>query len=460
MPNRGDGRARVVGAAVVLMLLVMAGLLLTGCGSNQPTIVTSDVQTNQPSNQDLQQILDRRAKALRDHAEQAYLADLDPANQQMIQHERMVFANLRQFKLADLHFILPGVTSALADQQKQGTYKFAPVIEDVQLTTDAGPTGVEPGESFEYDLTKKSGKWVVTGLFPLTHTEAQRRNLNPGVYADAPWDLTPLHVTQAGDIWLAGDDSVPDLTPYATAGQAELGKILALWGSRARFPGYVLFFTKNVVNLHAWYDLGTGVDKYEGVEIPLQGVRKEGEVYNGQYVGSRIVVELANVGLFGDDPSRVMRHELTHAVTARATSVAISLDNWGVQAPIWAVEGFARFVEDIDSPDRQGGERASVAQGVRAGKFTGQPPASEHFYDGDATAMNFNYNLGSSVFRFVSQTKGAPTAVEFSSRVIAYSDTGEAFVGTPAFDGICQRVLQTSGADFLQQWANFVRSGG
>ena len=193
------------------------------------------------------------------------------------------------------------------------------------------------------------------------------------------------------------------------------------------------------------------------MERPLEGVRTNGQVYSDQYAGSRIVVNLAGVELNGDDPPAVMRHELTHAVTARATRVAF--DAGALDAPRWAIEGFARWVENLDRPSRVVNGRAAVAAGVAAGKFKGLPPASDTFYGGD---IGFNYELGASVFRYIEQIKGRAAATEFAAALFqAVAAEGEDLVRAPGFDRLCARVLGVStSAAFFNQWASFVRRGG
>jgi hypothetical protein len=194
----------------------------------------------------------------------------------------------------------------------------------------------------------------------------------------------------------------------------------------------------------------------EGVEVPLQGVRKTGERYNGQYAGSRIVVNLKSISTWGDNPQGVMRHELAHAITARKTMVSLNLGG-ELGAPTWAMEGFARWTETIDNPQRMAAVRSDVANGVAAGKFHGKVPKSKDFYGND---ISFNYDLSATVFAFIERVKGREAAVEFYASIIEYSDNLDTAVAdAPIFTGICKRVLGVDGPTFTGQWASFVRGG-
>jgi hypothetical protein len=336
------------------------------------------------------------------------------------------------------------------------------VIEVAKLATDAGPGGVAPAETFQFKMASKDGRLRLTDVTAVTRDnleETQTPVGNASLLADSPWNTTPLKILHVGNVWVAGDDSVTDLDRYAAAAQAEVGKVEALWGKRLRFPGYILFFTRDEDNVRSWFSLGSdpNLSSKEGVEIARQGVRSNGQVFSDQYAGARIVVNLSSVELHGDDPRAVMRHELTHAVSARVTRVSFA-DSGALQAPIWAVEGFARWVDSLDSPDRQAGTRATVAAGVSAGKFDGLPPGSEKFYGPN---ISLNYALGASVFRYIEQTKGREAAVEFAAALFQMiAAEGEDLVRAPAFDRLCARVLGVStSAAFFGQWANFVRRG-
>jgi hypothetical protein len=450
--------ARICGAGWSRRAVLLAGLAVAGCGhERRPTIEgVAEETSGEPTGNDLQQILDRRAKAVQNSDERTFLADLDQSNETLVQHQKMLFANLRQLKFGNFSYVAERIAGS---REQSGAYRFSPVIQVAQLTTDAGPGGVAPAETFQYLLVRKDNKLVVTEIVAATRSNAEKLRIT-GPLADAPWNTTPLKVLQAGDVWLAGDDSVPDLDRYAAAAQAEAHKVEALWGQRIRFPGYILFFTKNNANFRTWFSFGAASNfsaDVEGVQVPLRGVRKTGQEYAGQYAGSRVVVNLRSTAIGGDDPQVVMRHELAHAVTARAMAVSMGGFIGVLGAPAWAVEGFARWVETLEYPNRKSQVHAIVASGVAAGRFHGKPPLSKTFYGPDA---GFNYDVGASVFTFIEQTKGRDAAVEFYASVVQYNDTEETAVAdAPVFNAICKRVLGVPGATFLQRWSGFVRGG-
>lgn len=441
--------------------LLLTGLLAAGCGGpRRPTIKdldSRDYSDSDPERKRLEEILQRRAKAVLDKDEQAYLADLDQSNAELIDRERMVFANLRQFELSEFRYITERIWHDPNDQPV-----FGPVIRVARLSVDATEAGVFPAEAFRYTLGQKDGKLVVTEIEPATPETTEDATLGP-LLAKEPWNFTPLQVIQAGNVWLAADRSVSDLKRYADLAESEARWVEKLWGDRLRFPGHLLFFTRDPEAFKAWYYFGSAanfMEDIEGFQHSANGVRKNGEIYANQFAGARIVVNLQNVKTFSNgDPQAVLRHELVHAVTARARATP-STSFSGLGSPTWAVEGFATWATSLERPADRSHERAWVARGVSRKMFTGEPPRSTEFYSASAEQRYFNYVVSASIFSYVAQLQGREAAVEFYEQVIRHNDQeGTPFHQLPAFDGICQRVVGKSGGAFLEQWARFVRNG-
>lgn len=433
-------------------LLAAGGLFVAGCERERPVIESEDYVDSASSMRNrLRDILDRQAQAVLDRDEEAYLADLDQSNQQLIEQEKRVFANVRQFDFADFRHILDQTSE---EKQDDGTTVFRPVIRVIKLTADEGPGDVAPAEMFLYRVREQDDKLVVTEIVGATEDNHESLNLTEP-FAEAPWYTDRLRVVNVnGKVWLVGDETVDDLDDYAAVAERELAVVEDLWGDRTKFPGHVLFFTRDRSNFHDWFGVGrteTFDPDVLGLQIPLLGVRKDGILYRDQFVASRIVVNLASIEAKNTEPRITIRHELTHAVTARA-----ELTVGFTRPPIWAIEGFARYSETVGNPERANWILAIVADGVRAGKFTGEPPASKGFYEDSG----FNYCLGASVFILAERLKGRDAAVELYASIIKRPDPLDvSFFDLPIFDGIARRVLGMSGDAFQSRWASFVRSG-
>jgi len=422
------------------------GLALAGCAEKtRPAIVDQGNQEAADSHaRALKQILDQRAKAMEQGDERAFLAGLDQNNAELIRQQKMFFANLRQFKPTTFRYVAPLIDDR---RVKDGVYRFGPVHEVIQLEADAGPGGVAPAATFRISAVQRGDQLVITELARLTRENSAKLGVS-GLPATAPWYTTPLTVKRSGNVWLAADASVTDLDRYAAPAGAEARSIEQMWGSRARFPGHVLFFTNDDKNFATWYGAGEGATfqpAFEGFEFPQYGVRQNGEVYQEQYAGSRITVNLKVIASFGDEPRRVMRHELAHAVSSRVT--ALSPGNGLLGPPRWAIEGFAAWAEGTAEAYRRAAARS----------FQGRLPTTTEFYGKD---MGYNYAAGATTFGFVERIKGREAAVEFYEGVVQHQDgDGDPLADLPIFNTICTRVLKMSATDFKQRWATFVRTG-
>lgn len=434
----------------------LGGLLASGCAKEEPPLIegsTSGSEALSPTR--LQALLDRRAEAQLVGDEQSYLADLDQGNENLVRWERMVFENLQRFPVEHIQFVVSRYSRRLGDEGGDSA-TFAPVVKVVRLTTDDGPTGVlGPGEAFEYRVAVRGDRLVIVDIVGLTMEElgSGEYGIGPVVYLSAatPWNLSSLHVTNVGKVWLAGDDTVPDLSPYAAVSEPELSIVEDVWGDRDQFPGHVMFFTRDRSTLGEWFDLSqtTGVDRFWGVAIPHPGVQGNGEVHASKPVSARMAINLAAIEETGDTPASTMRHEFVHAVTARA----VGFGSTPVRPATWAIEGFARYIQYRDQPQMLQGVRAQARRAQRD-----ELPRTEGFYDGSQEQVLANYALGSTVFDYINQSRGLTAAVDFYDAVIKYDDTlSEPFVWAPAFNGICERILGTGANDFLQRWDSFVR---
>ncbi|GAA3729460.1 hypothetical protein GCM10022225_08690 [Plantactinospora mayteni] len=430
------------------------GLLLTGCGGpEKPVIESADYDGGASKLGRIRPILERRAKALAEGNEKAYLADLDPSNKELVERERLVFANLRRFEFAEIRYVLSG----MSEQPDKGGSWFRPVTRIAKLTADAGPGDIAPAESFLYWLTKKDDTYLVGDIVRVTMENREELQV-PGPRADAPWNTDQLTVLKVGDaVWLAGDESVTNLDQYAAVTNRELAKVKALWGDRETFPGSVLFFTRDKKNVKTWFGI-TGADSFTeqalGYQIPQHGVRKDGQTYTDQYAASRILVNLGSIEAGKSQPWSTIRHELTHSVTAR---VALSGYDDFLRPARWVVEGFARYSETIDQPARAAAIRGEVASGVRAGKFRDTTPRSDPFYE-DA---GFNYALGSTVFSLAERLKGRDAAAELYARLVQRIDSADhSILELPIFESISEEVLGMSSGSFRSRWKSFVRNGG
>ncbi len=429
-----------------------AVVALSGCTRDRP-LITEQTPAGQAVGEigALHEILARRASAVPAGDEALFLSDLDQSNAALIGRQRLLFANLRQFSWTTFGYVIPPDVQPAP----QGDDRWrCPVVGTVQLSIDDTGTGVLPGETFLYTLARKDGRVVVADIVAKTAGDAATAGID-GPAADAPWHSTALRLAKVGQVWLAADASVTDLDRYIGLAGGQVQRIQALWGERLRYPGCLLFLTRDSEAFKTWYGFGKAsnyADTVEGVAPHRLGVRTNGQPYRDQYAAARAVVNLKRVDTFGDDPAMVIRHELAHAITARAVQVGSGFADLYSAAPAWAVEGFAAYTETLDNPGRAQQYRAAANTGL-----DGRLPRSADFY---TTNVGAHYAQGAAAFLYAQQLKGVDAAVELYASTVKYADLGgEPVAELPAFDGVCRRVLGISAPAFTTGWANYVRSG-
>lgn len=437
-------------------LAALAAGALSACTGGTPTLDVTDTpvstrdQDGGPSRAVVADLLQRRTQAVRDRDERAFLADLDPSATSLLAQQRMLFGNLVQFRFSKLEF---GRAEGWRSFTKPlGTDRFTveSVLHRLRLQADDGPEGVDPGEIYDYDLAYRDSRWLITGIRPTSTAEAEIT----GAMNAAPWNLTPLTVRHQGRVTLAADATVTDLDSYIAVADEENARVAALWGSRPKFPGNVLFLSRNPAALSRWYGTGQIIVERDGVMIGASrtGIRASGELYHGEAVAARILVNLARMGRrnYNLTPRLVMRHEMVHAVTSRI---------WpGFGHPAnWAIEGYAMYGELLPEPAQAARERAWLAARVRSA-FRGSLPATKTFQDGSLDTVHYNYLLSWTVFTFVAQRKGASAATEFYSQFVQVSEPDStSILVTPRGESICRTVLGMSSRQFLQEWSAYVR---
>ena len=421
-------------AAAIAMCAV-----LSACAT-QPRPSTRDKLADEMS-----RMLDQRNRALERGDGAAFVVDLDPTNVHLVEHEQMVFDNLRQLRFATLSYQLGssgGVKLGAADAAN--TYHRPATLFLVRLRMKIADVDTAPGEArFVYLLAPVDGRLRIVGIDAVGTTS---RYFLSGSQHDLPWELTPLKVVSQGDVILAGDGTIQNLEGLARSAADASVEVRRLWGDRPAPKASLLFLTRNEDTFARWFGPAGNLRQADGLTFAVQGASSL-SLNRPAFVGARSTINLAS-SLASSNTSLLMRHELAHALTVLVQFPVLAATRpAGPQR--WVVEGFARWVEVLDSGAEQQRQLDIVRSAARSGTFTSRLPPSEMFYSESTVALN--YAVAWSVFSLLHERLGVDKTVG------VYGDTLRLGSGTNSdFD----RALTRAGMDppaFMTQWLAYVR---
>jgi hypothetical protein len=411
-------RSDVRVALVAVLGLVVA--LLGGCSSGHDASLLG--ARGVVSRADAQQLLDRRASALRDGDLPAFLATIDSGDKALVRRQRRYFANVRQLPVAELSYDVlksdwpAGLRSTSWDEQ----VSVPQVRISMQLRGfDAVPVQRVTG----FALARRHGNVVVVS--ELTGAGKPFPGSSP-----APWDLVRIHVRSDAETLQLYDDTTwsraDTVSAQLRAGIASIRSALPFdWDGRA----VVYVFGRKVV-----------LDSFEGV--PGGNIAHLGAMTFPMYAvpgqptvaGSRFTLLPSSLGAGPEFLGRIVRHELTH----------VALGDRDDGAPVWFAEGIAEYMGAREIP--QDDRRIATVALVRARDRVRSMPASRGF-NGDDQA--WHYALSWMACDYLAATQG-------ESRLWQLMDAfhnGGSGTDDAHQDAVLQRVTGLTGAQLARRAA-------
>ncbi|MEJ2859360.1 MULTISPECIES: hypothetical protein [unclassified Saccharothrix] len=415
----------------VLLALAVACTFLTGLGvavtpaepsASPPAAVVAD-----PREQAVQDLLERRAKAVVERDEGAFTADLDPAaDPAFVRGQRELFRNLAAVPLAEWEYRLEGETNLAGITPPAADAVWAP---DVRLVYRLRGVDVVPStQPMAYLFTRRGDRWYLnsdTALEPLGKRTWR-----------GPWDFGPCHVlTGTGGFVL----SHPGGEPLAARVLAELDTavdtVTRVWGP-AWSRQVAVLIPAGVEELRALVGPGFADGSIAGVAV---ADRVDAETRTAQ--GQRVVLNPAGASVLSPLALRVLlRHEITH-VAARGETVD--------GAPMWLLEGFADYVgyRGSDVPPRK------AAPALAAQLQRELPTALPADADFRGPGMELAYQQSWSLNLYLAQRLGEPGLVDLHRKI-----AGAGRVSPERLDAL---VLEATGEDvagLVRGWQHFLRA--
>ncbi|WP_434588650.1 hypothetical protein [Streptomyces sp. A5-4] len=372
---------------------------------------------------DVQRTLDRRAAAVVDRDEAAYLAPIDPRADGLRAAERREFANLAQVPLRSWTYRLTGF-----DRTDKGR-----ATARVELSYRLDGFDSAPVKATEkLDLTRRDGRWYVAAESP-GETGGQ-----DGGAARQLWEqgrVTAVRGTHS--LVLGVGQSERRLRGIANAADRAVPAVDRAWQGRwAR--RLVLLVPSSVDGMASL--LGGPTAGYRGIAAVTTGEAGG----SGAASADRVIVNpdaYAVLGTFGQQI--VLAHESAHVATRAHTSAA---------TPLWLSEGFADWVA-YRGTGRTAEEAApELARAVRGRDLPAALPADKAFgFGGDSDALARAYEGGWLACGLIAEEWGEERLTAF------YRAVGGHAQREGAVEKAMQEELGTTPEDFTVRWREYLR---
>lgn len=449
LPVQPRSKARTwLGAAVAVAVLLGLGLVSfpgtdQGTGSSggpgrpmgavsPPPPVDQAEATRTDAVTDL---LDRRAKALVDHDEQAFLATLDPrADEAFVSTQRRLFQNLSGVPLDEWRYRLrPDDALDVADLPDRFTSSpsdelWAPAVDLRYALRGADVTSTE--RPMGYLFARHGDEWYLRSD---TALDSLGRRTWRG-----PWDFAPCVVTATEHgIVLSHPGSQPMVDRLVRELDPAVQAVSELWPTK---------WSRRVAVLLP--DSPGEMRALVGPDFPVESVVAVAVADRVDNVsravsGQRVVLSPTGVrGLSIASLRIVLRHEITH-VAARADTVDGS--------PTWLLEGFADYVGYRDSGVNLDEGAPDLARQVRQDG----PPAAlpeDRAFRARGSDIDLAYQQSWSLARYVADTFGEKSLIAMYRELAAAGA-----VSATETDRMLRDVLGVDRAELVRGWQSYLR---
>jgi hypothetical protein len=418
MPSVALGRSRVALERSIRALL--AGALMLSL------FIAEAPRTNaqEGRHEEIQSLLDRRAKAVREGDRTAFLATVGPEGSEFYTAQARWFDNIGGIPLANYELIADwetyGDLARGSDRNRYGSDVAIPrTIERYRIEgVDEKPVN----QDLYLTFVEGSRGWTIR-----SDTDLDRFGF---MTARSPWDFSPVNITRReGLMAIAGRCSgCPQAGGVLDVAHQALLAVDRHWRepwSRS-VPIYVPQGSEQLARMiQATYP----VDNYVAFAFWT------GE--EGQDPGSRIIVNPSGFDPSGDDRAlSILTHEMFHVA---------SLPSSGPFVPNFLEEGYAQLVQ-YDSSN-------SVIAGADA-LADGRIPSNYEFFVGDGAEVLGAYRSALSLVGFIEQRWGAASLREIYIRL------GKRGIqpGTAPFhlDDVLQRVIGVGTANLERAWRDSI----
>ncbi|MEF9882474.1 hypothetical protein [Streptomyces sp. P9-A4] len=402
MAGQGCGARRSATACLLALLLALTGLV--GCAAKAPA---------EPASREVQELLDRHARALLDRDEPGYLAALDPS---YAPAALTVYRRLAAVPLDGWTYRVTGVDPIGTDRlTARADLGYRLRGHDRRPVTGARVL----------DLVRRDGRWYVAGDRP---AEGAPRQL---------WEQGDVvTVRGARSLVLGVGATTGRLREIAAAADRAVPAVTAAWpGDWAR--QVVVLVPGSLEGMGEL--LGAPGASYRGIAAVTTGETRGGP----DAPADRVIVNPDAYGVLGGFGRQlVLTHETVHVATRAVTTPS---------TPVWLSEGFADWVA-YRGTDRTPAQAApELRRAVRAGELPARLPVDGDFaFGGDAEALARAYEGGWLACALIADRWGETKLTAFYRAVGAH----------PGRDGAVEQalreVLDTTPEQFTADWRTYL----
>ncbi|TCP55107.1 hypothetical protein EV191_102319 [Tamaricihabitans halophyticus] len=442
-------RARAVLAAGIAVV-ALAGILILGVPLDErhtesgpaapgatrlatPTSVTSSAAEESAAEtaraREISALLTRRATALRERDEQAFLASLDPkADPAFRTAQQAMFRNLADVPLAEWRYQV--ATEPVADVAALSSTErlAAPRVDLVYALAgaDQRPTTRPMG----YLFVQRAGQWYL-------RSDTELAELGVDTWR-GPWDFGPCVVFRAeSGLVISHPSRVATARRLTAELDAAVAAVTEVWGP-AWAGTAALWLPETAEEMRALVGPKFSTEGIVAVAV-ADRVNEADRTARGQ----RVVFTPGGAEQLSDTALRVvLRHELAHIATRGQT-----VDG----APKWLLEGFADYVGYRGTTVPMTYAAPALAALVRAEGPPEEFPTDADFH-GDTHPLDLAYQLSWSVSSYIVEEYGEPRLLELYREVAALGPAGR-----PAVDAAIREVLGVPRAELVAGWRDYLR---
>lgn len=445
MSNRASLRTWL-GAAVAAVIL--SGLVLVAVpgqnpfpsapGPGQPMGAVSPPppvdQADATRTEAITDLLDRRARAVLERDEQAFLATIDPAADEPFRTTQLrLFANLADVPFAEWSYELHpdddlDITELPEEVAGDAAELWAPAV-DLRYALRGGDV-TPTSRAMGYLFAQHDGAWYL-------HSDNALDQLGRHTWR-GPWDFGPGQVTPTDHgIVLSHPGNEPMVERLVRELDPSVRAVRDFWPT-SWSERVVLVLPDSPGEMRALVGPDFPVDSVVAVAV-ADRVDNATRTVTGQ----RVVLSPNGVRALSIPSLRVvLRHEITH-LAARADTVDGS--------PTWLLEGFADYVGYRDSDVTLEEGAPDLAKQVRdEGPPTSLP--EDRAFRTSGSDLDQAYQQSWSLARYVADRYGENTLVELYRTLAAVGSTS-----ARKTDDLLRDVLGVNRAELVSGWRDYLR---